>query len=188
MLKLFFKWFVLIFAVISFSIFAQDASKLSKPTSAEKERLEKIITPHFQQMNPKITDIKTFGTGLIVAHLSVRAADHSDAFVIISPDNKVIDIDDYAILSNIDIKKNPTFPTLAEKTPNISIWPGNHDFPTFERLADGAQQIQFNYRLLNGCHACAVGGVATVGFNFDVKGNFIGVTLIKLLPPPNVNE
>jgi len=161
---------------------ADDSIKESKPSKAENSQLEKVIYPEFKLFSPKIIDTKKFDV-LTIVHLSVKAADHSDAFVIVTPENKVIDIDNYALLSNIDIKKNSQYSKLAEKNPNISIWPGNHDYPKFEKLADGALQLQFNYRLLNGCHACAVGGVAVVGFNFDVKGELINTTLIDLLPP-----
>lgn len=187
MLKQFLKYFLLFSMAVSFLANAADSNK-SKPAGAEKDRLEKAINPHFQQFNPQIIDAQTIGPGLVVVHLSVKAADHSDAFVVVTPSGNMIDIDDYALLSNIDIKKDPVFSKLSEKAPNISIWPGNHDYPTPERLADGTQQLQFNYQLLNGCHACAVGGVATLGFNFDTKGDFMGLTLIKLLPPSKVSE
>lgn len=186
MIKFFIRFSIISFILFTFSanaIPSEPFSKSYQPSNTEKIQLEKIISPLFQGFNPKIIDMKTEGTGINIIHIFVRAADHSDAFVIITPSNKVIDIDDYALLSNIDIKKDPAFSRLAEKTPNISIWPGNHDYPTFERLADGAQQLQFNYRLLNGCHACAVGGVATIGFNFDVKGEFINISLVKLSDP-----
>jgi hypothetical protein len=184
----FLRFYVLLAAIticsnFSTLVFAEDnLTKPVKPNNNEITQIEKIVFPEFNSFSPKIIDTKAFAV-LKVIHLSVKAADHSDAFVVLTPENKVIDIDNYALLSNIDIKKNPNYAKLAEKYPNISIWPGNHDYPKFEKLADGALQLQFNYRLLNGCHACAVGGVAVVGFNFDVKGDFINTTLIDLLPP-----
>lgn len=164
-----------------------DSMKPSKPDKAQLSRLEKAVFPQFTLFQPQITDIESF-EGLTVVHLAVKAADHSDAYVIVTPDNTVIDIDNYAILSQIDIKKNPAYSKLAEKFPNISIWPGQHDYPKVERLADGTKQLQFNYRLLNGCHACAVGGVAVIGFNFDVNHHFDGTVLLSLLPPPGKSD
>jgi hypothetical protein len=134
--------------------------------------------------DPKIIDEKKFNA-LNVMHLAVRGADHSDAFVIITPQDKVINIDDYAILSAINIKSASNFKALAGKNPAIdSLWPGNHQYPESVTLAGGIQQLQFTYSVLNGCHACAIGAIAKVGFNFDAEGNFLGTQLLALSPPP----
>lgn len=160
--------------------------------SAPKEEFPKLSADVISQLEakfsePKIIDQKKFNN-LTVAHLSVRGADYSDAFVIITPKDKIIDIDDYAILSGINIKKDTNFKTLAKNNPSIdSLWPGNHQYPESVILPGGIQQLQFTYSVLNGCHACAIGAIAKVAFSFDAQGNFLGAELLGLSPPPVVS-
>jgi hypothetical protein len=150
--------------------------------NAYADDLSDLVLPKF--FKAKIIDSKKFGN-ITVVHLSVVGADHSDAFAIVTPQNKVIDIDDYAILSAIDIKKDPGYKDLAKKYPNVdSLWPGNHQYPEGKTLDGGVQQLQFTYRLLNGCHACAVAGLAHVAFNFDIDGTFLGTKLLNVSPMP----
>jgi len=150
------------------------------------DNLSDLVLPKFFKAN--IVDSKKFGN-LTVVHLSVVGADHNDAFAIVTPQNKVIDIDDYAILSGIDVKKDPSFKAVTQKFPSAdSLWPGNHQYPESKTLDGGIQQLQFTYRLLNGCHACEVAGIAHVAFNFDADGNFLGTQLLSIVPAPVVSS
>jgi hypothetical protein len=166
----------LLMFICSFNIFAKEVP----------EKLLPEIQAKFSE--PKMIDQKKYKS-ITVMHLSVRAADHNDAFVIITPKDKVIDIDDYAILSNINIKSAANFKELAQKNPAIdSLWPGNHQYPESVTLPGGIQQLQFTYAVLNGCHACAIGAIAKVGFNFDPEGDFLGTQLLTLSPPPVISN
>ena len=135
-----------------------------------------------QPVNGKVLETKTFGN-ITVVHASVAGADHSDAYFIMAK-NRVFNIDDYANLSQLNIKSQVNYPQLAQRYPNIGIWPGNHAMPKSEELAGGITQLVFTYSLLNGCHACELAGIANVGFNFDKDGNYVGIQLLSLSPPP----
>lgn len=126
-----------------------------------------------------ITDYKKFGN-ITVAHVAVPAADHSDAYYLINDSGDVINVDDAAILTTIDIKKSSNYSEIAKRFPNISLWPGNHQYPTFNQLPGGIQQLVFHYPLLNGCHACELAGFAEIAFNFDSDGRFISTQLLGL--------
>lgn len=185
--------FLFLFSAVCFVMnsYAESASAKNTALFNNLDNLEKIIIAKIP--DSKILNIKAYDTNanggvnskkIIVAYLAVKAADHSDAFVIITPEKDVIDIDDYAILSQINIRNHPQYVELAKKFPNISLWPNHHQYPEAKTLADNTTQLIFNYRLLNGCHACAIGGVARIGFNFDSDGKFLGAVLLALLPPP----
>jgi len=38
----------------------------------------------------------------------------------------------------------------------------------------------YDYRLLDGCHACAILGLARVAFEFDQDGTFYGAHLVEV--------
>lgn len=173
---------ILPIAAILFSpfVFAQDKPTVKPPET--KFVITQPLAEVLQPVNGKVIDSKTFGN-VTVVHASVSGADHSDAYFIVAKD-KVIDVDDYANLSQLNISSQPSFAQLSQKYPNIGIWPGNHNFPKSEDLAGGITQLIFTYSLLNGCHACELGGIANVGFNFDKEGNYLGEQLLSLSPPP----
>jgi hypothetical protein len=161
------------------------ADNLTSPTAAptaSKFAMTQPLAEALQPVNGKVLDTKVFGK-LTVVHASVAGADHTDAYFIVAKD-RVLNIDDYANLSQLDIKAQPGYAALAQKYPNIGIWPGNHMLPTSAELAGGITQLVFAYSLLNGCHACELGGIANVGFNFDKEGNYLGEQLLSLSPPP----
>jgi hypothetical protein len=156
--------------------YAQDAK------SEPKFVMTQLLAAALQPVNGKVIDTKTFGN-ITVVHAKVTGADHSEAFFIMAK-NRIFNVDDYANLSQLTIKSQVNYAQLAQKFPNIGIWPGNHTFPKSEELAGGITQLVFTYSLLNGCHACELAGIANVGFNFDKDGNYIGQELLSLSPPP----
>lgn len=164
----------LILVVISQAIFA-----------TEPPVLPQVFTDLLASQNGKVLETKTYGNNneIMVVHASVQGADHSDAFYIILND-QILDIDEYASISQLNINTQPNYPELFKKFPNVGIWPGNHEFPKKEILPGGITQLIFNYRLLNGCHACELAGIANVGFNFDNNGNYLGDQLLSLSPSP----
>jgi hypothetical protein len=178
----------LILCLFAFNLYANEGTTKTEVTT-KNNVLPKDIISELQSKfpEPKVIDQKKFNN-ITVVHLSVTAADHSDAYAIITPQHKIIDIDDYAILSGMDIKKDPNYKDLAKKFPNIdSLWPGNHQYPESVNLPGGIQQLQFTYSILNGCHACELAAIGKVGFNFDGDGSYLGAQLLGLSPPPISN-
>lgn len=168
---------------VLFSTTAFAATPATPPAKPEpKFVMTQPIAAALQPVNGKVQDTKIFGN-VTVIHASVTGADHSDAFFIAAK-NRVFNIDDYANLSQLNIKSQVNYASLAQRYPNIGIWPGNHTFPKAEELAGGITQLVFTYSLLNGCHACELAGIANVGFNFDKEGNYLGEQLLSLSPPP----
>jgi hypothetical protein len=82
--------------------------------------------------------------------------------------------------SQFGVSANAEFRTLKAAHPNIMFWgPG----PSFEDVAandGGGQRFTFGYRLLDGCHACAILGTANVGFDFAADGTYLGATLLSV--------
>lgn len=132
-----------------------------------------------------ITQYKNYGK-LTVIYASIPGADYSDGYFIINDQGEIINVDDYAILSSIDITKNPNYQQIIQRFPSASLWPGNHQsFPDKVTSPENSPRFIFTYSLLNGCHACEIAGTATIGFDFDNDGNFLNAQLIDLTPVPS---
>jgi hypothetical protein len=72
---------------------------------------------------------------------------------------------------------NPDYQNFRLQYPQVTPW----DSLVFKKeviQADGSQQFQFEQTLLNGCHACAVLGLLDIGYNFDKRGHYTGMTIV----------
>ena len=127
-----------------------------------------------KSQNSKIINTKIIGL--------VTVIQTSEGIYYIQAQNTLINIDDYAILSGLNLKTQPNYDSLIKKYPNLSIWPGNHQFPDSKIINGDITQLIFTYSLLNGCQSCELGGTALVGFNIDPQGNYLGAVLIGLKP------
>jgi inhibitor of cysteine peptidase len=81
------------------------------------------------------------------------------------------------------MKKNAAYAALAAQYPRISVWPGDrfdNKLPTVTSTGWGVQTFLVQYKLRDGCHACAEVGTATLGFNFDTQGNFQGARVASV--------
>ena len=95
-----------------------------------------------------------------------------------------IDVDDDRFTPDAEMKKNAAYAALAEQYPRISVWPGDRfdgKLPTVTSTGWGVQTFLVQYTLRDGCHACAVVGTATLGFNFDTQGNFQGARVASVV-------
>ena len=81
---------------------------------------------------------------------------------------------------NIDITQDSNYPALVQKYPGLSVWGGDNNFDHMERLPQGGQRFIFSYSLVDFCHACQTGNSAFIAFDFDSRGQFLGVKLLRL--------
>ncbi|HEX4166417.1 MAG TPA: protease inhibitor I42 family protein [Bryobacteraceae bacterium] len=96
-----------------------------------------------------------------------------------------IDVDDLTRLPAEAMKESPRYRQVAAGHPQASLWPGDRSTPnTLLALlfADGSQQFIADYRIQDGCHACAVLGQAFFGFSFDKSGKFTRVDFAGFNP------
>lgn len=93
----------------------------------------------------------------------------------------VIFAEDSKYFANIDIRKDPLYPSLVRKFPKIRDWYySGVGFENMQRLPNGGQRFIFGSNLHNGCHGCEVAGLAHIAFDFDSDGNFLGTKLVQL--------
>jgi hypothetical protein len=105
-------------------------------------------------------------------------ANDNEEFVLLNGVPRVFHVS-YDNLRGVDITKDPLYPSLLRKFPNLELW-GHADFTSMEELSGGGQRFIFALVLLNGCHACEVGGAAHIAFDFDRSGFYQGTKLLRL--------
>ena len=83
-------------------------------------------------------------------------------------------------LNNIDISKDPLYPSIIKKFPKAALWfRGN--FVKMESTFRNGQRFIWKHSVMNGCSACEVAGSATVAYDFDKTGRFAGTKLLTLI-------
>lgn len=93
---------------------------------------------------------------------------------------RIIDVDDLSSMVKGQLQKDPLYIQLAKEFPAISLWPADRSGENAVVMGTsprGGLGFIVTYRLLNGCHDCALVGYARFAFEFDSLGNFIGVRL-----------
>jgi hypothetical protein len=83
-----------------------------------------------------------------------------------------------------DISGDPAYPAMKKRYPNLTLWPGDAEFRSMERLPAGCQSFLFAYPLRDGCHACALAGDALISLDFDASGTYLGPHFIRLERSP----
>lgn len=94
----------------------------------------------------------------------------------------VIDVDEYAITSKIDLAKDKGYKEILSGFPGADLWPGDRwsDKCIVAETGKSEQRFLVTYRLLNGCHACELLGLVRVAFDFDGAGRFLGTKLLGI--------
>ena len=94
-----------------------------------------------------------------------------------------IDVDNLQALPQSELNSNPAYQQLAKQYPNISLWPGDRNgmnYPAVESLPNGGKRFIVNYIFRDQCHACAVIGSGSFGFEFDTSGKLQGIHLVRV--------
>lgn len=79
----------------------------------------------------------------------------------------------------VPVEHSKGFVALKARHPQAMWWGSS---PDLERVAHdrAGQRVTFRYRILDGCHACAVVGWARVRFDFRRDGSFVGARLLSI--------
>ncbi len=110
-------------------------------------------------------------------------ANENEGWLLVNGDPSVIDVDAKTNLLERQLARNSTYLELKEKFPKIMLFGGDRTITSpsdMISLPTKGQQFIFQYRLLNGCHACERVGRAKFAFDFDVNGKFVGSTLLDV--------
>ncbi len=126
-----------------------------------------------------IDSFREIGTvDLVSVFYPFRANDNGN-LLLVNGTPRIVDLEDSQKLKNVDIRKEQLYRSLVRKFPKLELW-GHAEFETVQQLSAGGQRFVFSFILLNGCHACEVGGHAHIAYDFDKAGKFLGTKLLRL--------
>jgi predicted secreted protein len=112
-------------------------------------------------------------------------ANELEGVLLVNGDPSPLDVDDESRYPLSEFQKYPAYAALADRFPNLSIWPSertNPQLPKLDATGWGTQSFLVQYILRDGCHACAQIGTATFAFTFDSQGKFQGARVSSVLP------
>lgn len=101
--------------------------------------------------------------------------------LLVNGDPPVFDVNDWAHLESVDLKRSAFYRALAKRNPTIELWPDAR-FVVAESVR-GGQRFVFDYPLLDGCHACDLLGFARLVYDFDTAGKLTAVALVGVRTP-----
>ncbi len=80
------------------------------------------------------------------------------------------------------VEFDPAFKALKEEHPDAMFWAPGPRLHGIETSPQGGQRFVFDYRVLDGCHACSTLALARFGFDFLPDGTFAGAPLLEIVP------
>ena len=111
-----------------------------------------------------------------------RANENSGCLLVNGTPSRV-DVDNLSQLPRDRLNADRAWKALLNKHPHATLWSGDRSGATGVRAeprSGGGQRFVVDYRVLDGCHACARLGVVRYAFNFDANGTFQGARYLDL--------
>jgi len=127
-----------------------------------------------------LVDFRKMGKVDLASAVYPLRANDNEGYVLVNGRPRVVQVEDFANWKRIDITKDPIYPALARKFPKLELWGTGAEFKAMQPLPGGGQRFVFSFVLLNGCHACEVGGYARIAFDFNPAGELLGTKLLGL--------
>ena len=81
----------------------------------------------------------------------------------------------------VAVQFNETFRRLRAEYPDAIVWIPGSGIEGVEPSPQGGQRFILSYRVLDGCHACALLGEARVAFDFAPDGTYMGLDLLEVV-------
>jgi hypothetical protein len=138
----------------------------------------------FTSMSPKdrIDVIKHYKQ-LDLLHLVRFGANYPGVYYTIGLNGDFIDLIFGQQTAGLDIQKDPHYPEIVGRYPNVALFSIVDKLPKAENLPDSAGlQLILRFQLLNGCHACERAGYANIAYTFSEIGAFQSASIQSLEP------
>lgn len=122
--------------------------------------------------------------GLDLVHLVRFGANYPGVYYAIGTNGDVVDLIFGPQTQQWDIRKDPRYPEIAAKFPNVQLFSVVDKLPQSEVGPDGTGlRLIFRFQLYNGCHACERAGYANIAYDFSDTGVLQGSSVVSLEPP-----
>lgn len=80
-----------------------------------------------------------------------------------------------------DEMNDPLYSEMKNKYNDASLWNYSSQFIKKESLQNNSERYVFQYRFINGCHACGTEYLANIGFDFDADGKFFKTAFLQIV-------
>lgn len=110
-------------------------------------------------------------------------ANENQGVLLVNGNPPVLNVDDFKLLPQKEMKKDALYRGIAGNHPNVSIWPGDRNESSIQvddKSMANRRRLIFRYRLQDGCHACELLGHADYAFDFDASGKFLGARFLRV--------
>ena len=128
-------------------------------------------------------------TGIVrvaILHYPLRVHDTHDMLLLL-PQKEEINVDESISLENRSLLNDQQWASLADEYPDLALQPADRSprfLPEREQLRAGRFRLIIQYRLTNGCRACAQVGYARDAWYFEADGRFLGRKLLAIFRQP----
>ena len=115
-----------------------------------------------------------------------RAGESSSGWVLLNGMPAIVNVDDFALLPQSAMEKDPQFIALRKSHPQFHLAVDADQrqaaMPQTLGLSNGGQRFVIGYVLRDACSSCPAIAHAGFGFDFDAAGQFMGVKFMQISP------
>ena len=115
-----------------------------------------------------------------------RANENSQPALLGGTPAVVLPEDEVRTITTESWRSDPMFASLIASYPNVMFWGSGPVFEAVDASPSGGQRFIFDYRMLDGCHACATVAFARIAFDFAPDGTYQSTQRLGLIPPSGV--
>lgn len=121
--------------------------------------------------------------GLDLIHMVRFGANYPGVYYAIGTSGDFVDLIFGPQTQKLDIRKDPHYPEIALKFPNVELFSIVDKLPQVDSNPNGTGiRLIFRFQLLNGCHACERAGYANVAYDFSDTGVLQAASILSLEP------
>jgi len=130
--------------------------------------------------NAYATRFVKFRTADVMEAMNPFMANSNDQIFFVNGSPVAVSADEQAM--KLDGKNNAEFIELKKTYPEAFIFP-HAEMQSLMAIDgyDGGQMFMLQFPIVNGCHACARVGHATIAYGFDRNGKFAGAKLTRIV-------
>lgn len=125
-------------------------------------------------------EVKRYQNTDVILADYVYIADQGDGYFLVMKNGRLL-----SLPLNIPKKvfrSAPHYAEIAKQYPRVAAWQ-ILGFPEEVKLSANRYRLIFTQQLKDGCNACALAGIAKIGYDFSADGKqFFGVQVIQLIP------
>lgn len=128
------------------------------------------------------------GIGIAVLHAPLRIHDEHE-LLLIDAESHMINVDNDVRISEAALMRDKGYRRIAESYPSVALHPADRSPehpPLVEKLHGGRTRVIVEYRLTDGCRACARIGYARIAYYFNVEGGFLAQKFLGVYAQPTL--